>query len=195
MTNSPFVMWAAALAASGATAASAAEPPTAPEIHCPTPANQQVLARYQAYAADVLNGGHLESLDTYLAPQFHWHDAPPGMPDGIAPMRHLLHDLERAFPDRRVETRFALCADDLVLVQQLLTGTNSGPLLGRPPTGKAHHALHTEIYRIVDGRITELWGEGVIPVVLLQSGWTLAWPGDPPQSGPATTHGGHTHER
>jgi predicted ester cyclase len=187
-------MWASALAVSCAMVAHATETPTAPEIHCSTPAGQQALARYQAYAADVLNGGHLESLDTYLAPQFHWHDAPPGMPDGIAPMRHLMRDLVRAFPDRKVETRFALCADDLVLVQQLLTGTNTGPLLGRPPTGKVHHALHTEIYRIVDGRITELWGEGVIPVVLLQSGWKLVWPGDSLGSGPAGSHGERAHD-
>jgi predicted ester cyclase len=151
----------------------------APEIHCPTASGQQALARYQAYAAEVLNGARPDALEGYLSPRFHWHDAPPGTPDGVEPMRRLFGDLRAAFPDRRVETRFALCADDLILVQQVLTGTNTGPLLGLPPTGKAHRALHTEIYRIVDGRITELWGEGVIPLVLLQTGWSLVWPGSP----------------
>ena len=155
----------------------------APETHCSTRAGQALLARYQSYASEVLNSPHPAAIDAYLSPEFRWHDAPPGMPDGIEPMRNLLRDLRVAFPDRKVETRFALCADDLILVQQLLTGTNTGPLLGFPATGKSHQLLHTEIYRIVDGRITELWGEGVIPLVLLKTGWTLVWPGDAPTSG------------
>jgi predicted ester cyclase len=150
------------------------------ETHCETPASRQLLTTYQRYAADILNGRDFSHLEAYVAPNFRWHDAPPGTPEGPAPLERLLSDLAIAYPDRQVRTRFALCADDLILVQQELTGTNTGPLLGYPPSGKVHRALHTEIYRIDEGRITELWGEGVIPLLLLQSGWTLT----PPRSAP-----------
>ena len=148
----------------------------APETHCASQASQRLLAIYLRYAQDILNGRKLNQLETYVAPSFRWHGAPSGMPDGVDPWRHLLTDVGIAFPDEHVKTRFALCADDLVLVQQELTGTNTGPLLGHAASGKAHRALHTEIYRIADGRIVELWGEGVIPLLLPQSGWQLVPP-------------------
>ena len=167
----------AALATLAVALPSAAAPAVdSPETHCASEASQRLLAIYLRYSDDILNGRKLARLETYVAPTFRWHGAPTGMPDGIDPLRHLLTDVGNAFPDEHVKTRFALCADDLVLVQQELTGTNKGPLLGHPPSGKTHRALHTEIYRVVDGHITELWGEGVIPLLMLQSGWQLVPP-------------------
>jgi predicted ester cyclase len=148
------------------------------ETHCSSPAEQANLQRYLALADAVWNGADLARAPEFFAPDFVWHDAPAGMPPGPAPMRRLVEDLRAAFPDRKVATEFVLCADDMVMVKQRLTGTNSGSFLGRPPTGKAHAVWHSETYRFRDGRLIEQWGENPFKAVAIATGWRLEWPAD-----------------
>ncbi len=150
------------------------------EDHCAGPQARAMAATYDAYVRDVLDGGAPGKIGDYLAADFVWRDAPAGMPRGPEPMRRQFQVLATAFPDRKVTTTFILCSDDLLMAYQTLTGTNSGPLLGYPPSGKSHSVQHTEIYRIRGGRIVEQWGEGVIPLLLTRSGWTLVWPAAAP---------------
>jgi predicted ester cyclase len=43
------------------------------------------------------------------------------------------------------------------VISWTLTGTNTGPLLGRPPTGEAVELSAIAIFRIDEGRIAERW--------------------------------------
>jgi predicted ester cyclase len=148
------------------------------EVHCDTPGEKANLERYRALAEQVWNGANLQRAGEFLAADFVWHDAPAGMPPGPEPMRRMIEDLRIAFPDRKVTTEFVLCADDMVMVKQQLTGTNTGPFLGRAPTGKAHRIWHSETYRFRDGRIVEQWGENPFKAVVVATGWRVAWPPD-----------------
>lgn len=148
------------------------------EDHCHGPQAERMAAVYEEFARDVLNGAAPARITEYVGADFIWRDAPRGMPPGPEPMRRQFAAIATAFPDRKVATTFILCSDDLLMVHQTLTGTNAGPLLGYPASGKSHSVRHTEIYRFRDGRIVEQWGEGVIPLLLTRSGWTLVWPGD-----------------
>jgi predicted ester cyclase len=153
-------------------------PAVAQEVHCSGPEERANLERYMALADKVLNAAELSHASDAYAADFVWHDAPADTPRGPAPMRRMVEALREAFPDRRVATPFVLCAGDMMMVKQEISGTNSGPLLGRPPTGKPHRAFHSEMYRFRDGRIVEQWGENPFKVVLLPTGWRLVWPGD-----------------
>lgn len=181
---------AAALAATTAAAATAATTtngttaPAMPETHCDSPEERANLARYTEFAATVLNGADPARAAGFYAPQFTWHDAPERMPAGAAPMQRLQAAWRAAYPDAKVGTVFVLCAGDLLLAKQQLTGTNTGPLLGRAPTGRPLQAWHTETYRYADGRLVAQWGENPFKIASRAAGWTLAWPGDLPPGTP-----------
>jgi steroid delta-isomerase-like uncharacterized protein len=57
--------------------------------------------------------------------------------DGEQDVRNYHRRQREAFPDQRHENARFHCADDTVIAEFDLLGTNTGPLLGRPPTGKA----------------------------------------------------------
>jgi predicted ester cyclase len=166
--------------------ASAATPGAAapPETHCDTPAEQANLKRYLEFADQVLNAGAPDRAESFYAPDFTWHDAPDDLPPGAAPMRHLLGDLRRAFPDLKVTTAFVLCAGDLLMTRQQLTGTGTGPFLGHAASGKPLQVWHTETYRFANGRLVAQWGENPFKLASRAAGWTLAWPGDLPAGTP-----------
>ncbi len=131
-----------------------------------------------------MNAGALDRTDTFFAADFTWHDAPEGLPPGAAPMRRLAEDLRTAFPDLEVTTVFVLCAGDLLMTRQELTGRNTGPFLGRAASGKPLQAWHTETYRFRDGRLLAQWGENPFKLASRAAGWTLAWPDDLPAGTP-----------
>jgi predicted ester cyclase len=46
---------------------------------------------------------------------------------------------------------------DKVLIRWTNSGTNTGPLFGNSPTGKAYVATAFDLFRISNGKIIELW--------------------------------------
>jgi predicted ester cyclase len=62
-----------------------------------------------------------------------------------------------AFADVHVTIEDLFGEGDKVVGRLLVSGTNSGPFAGRPPTGKKVQFLSIRIYRIADGKIVESW--------------------------------------
>jgi uncharacterized protein YbjT (DUF2867 family) len=50
-----------------------------------------------------------------------------------------------------------IAEDDRVTIRWTLRGTNTGPMLGRPPTGQPIELAAIVIFRIADGKIAERW--------------------------------------
>ena len=50
------------------------------------------------------------------------------------------------------------------------TGTNDGPMWGRPPTGRPIDITVIDVMRVVDGRMVEHWGVADRLAVLKQIG-------------------------
>jgi hypothetical protein len=50
-----------------------------------------------------------------------------------------------------------IAEDDRVTIRWTLHGTNTGPMLGRPPTGQPVELAAIVIFRIADGKIAERW--------------------------------------
>ncbi len=61
------------------------------------------------------------------------------------------------FPELKVENIEVIANEDVVAVRSLVTGTNTAPLFGQPPTGKKVSFTAMDIHRIQDGRIVETW--------------------------------------
>jgi predicted ester cyclase len=74
------------------------------------------------------------------------------------PVRRLKTEIlrqEDVFPDRRFKEDVLIAEGDTVVLQWTMTGTNTGPIFGRPPTGKKIETQGTEVLRIKNGKIVE----------------------------------------
>lgn len=63
----------------------------------------------------------------------------------------------RAFPDLRVEVLLQIAEGERVATHWRFTGTQNGPYLGTPATGRAVSWTGVQIDRIADGKIAESW--------------------------------------
>ena len=66
--------------------------------------------------------------------------------DGEEEVREYFASSRAAFPDQRNELRAMHHADDVVIVELDLLGTNTGPFLGQPPTGKSFRCPMTAFF-------------------------------------------------
>lgn len=79
--------------------------------------------------------------------------------DGEEAVRNYHRRQREAFPDQRHEhARFHVAGDDTVIAEFDLLGTNTGPLLGRPPTGRSFRVPTIAVFffegdRIVNERV------------------------------------------
>lgn len=102
----------------------------------------------------------LQQMDALLAPDFRAHGLPPGCsPDaeGLKQSAVLTHaGLHECRND--IEDLFAVA--DRVAVRFTTRAVHGGTLFGIPPSGRRVTMTGIELYRVVDGRIAEMWSEG-----------------------------------
>lgn len=85
------------------------------------------------------------NYDTGLAPQ----------PFGPEEMKGTVGMVTAGFPDNRHEVEEVIAEGDTVVLRCTLTGTNDGPLMGMPPTGKNIEVGEIHIYRLKVGKAIE----------------------------------------
>ena len=69
-----------------------------------------------------------------------------------------MQGLFAAFPDTSFSiASVGLAAPDLVAAQWIMRGTNSGSLMGMPPSGRSIAVTGISIERIASGKIAETW--------------------------------------
>ena len=64
-----------------------------------------------------------------------------------------------SFPDGQTRTEDLIAEGDKVVERYTFTGTNTGPFMGSPATGKKVQIESMSIYRFANGKIVEHWGE------------------------------------
>ena len=88
-------------------------------------------------------------IDTFSHPRYEL--IPSGqVHDGEAAVRAYFRDTRAAFPDQRNELIELRHAEDAVVVEFWLLGTQRGPLLGLAPTGRAFRCRMTALF-LFDG--------------------------------------------
>jgi predicted ester cyclase len=95
----------------------------------------------------VINGGNLDAVDEFYAPEL------------AAAARAWVTPFREAFPDVRMETVELVGEGDTVVGHFRCSGTQTGPWMGRPATGRAFSDVR-EVYwfTLREGRIVEWWG-------------------------------------
>ncbi len=106
--------------------------------------NKRVVART---IAEVINGGDLGAVDRYYASEI------------AAAARAWVAPFREAFPDVHMETVARVGEGDTVVGHFRCSGTQTGPWMGRPATGRSFRDVR-EVYwfTVRDGRIVDWWG-------------------------------------
>ena len=97
--------------------------------------------------------------DDVLAPNYRFYF--PGNPSPLDRQGH--HDFSimfyKAFPDARFTVEDMIAEGDKVVSRYTIRGTNLGPFLGIPPTGKQTTIGGITIFRVAGGQIVEQWSQ------------------------------------
>ncbi len=117
------------------------------------------------------NLGDLGVVDELASPGFVEHqNFGPAWPTGREALRATIRSLRSSFPDLVLSIEDVVAAGEMVWARIEGKGTNSGPFLGFPPTGKSMHIDVIDIVRVVDGQLVEHWGVADRLGALLQLG-------------------------
>lgn len=117
-------------------------------------ANEAVVRRFW----DAWNQRDWPALDSLVTRDFVHHSQ--GDDVGLAEFARASRDYVGAFPDWRVTPEDVVARGDRVAVRTAMHGTNSGPFMGGPATGRAVTGRAGYFYRLVNGRIAEQWEIG-----------------------------------
>ena len=115
--------------------------------------------------------GRLEVCDEIISNDIVEHqDYGPNHAAGPAGVRAVITSLRRAFTDFNLTIEDLVVAGDTVWIRNVATGTNDGPYMGQPPTGRRFRVHVFDVLRVVDGRVVEHWGVPDRLGVLVQLG-------------------------
>jgi steroid delta-isomerase-like uncharacterized protein len=118
-----------------------------------------------------VNGGDPDAIDQTWADDMSWHGGSLGTYHGKGAFKQFTQaNAAGAFAEMRLEIHELIAHDDKVVARFTNSGTNIGPFLNQPPTGKHAEWLGIGIYTLHDGRITEGWFAEDILDMLIQLG-------------------------
>jgi len=120
---------------------------------------------------EVYNAKNVALIGDLTTPDFVDHNLVAGLEAGPAGLKQFVQMVALAFPDNRLTIDDLLAENDRVAVRWTSYNTHTGgDFLGIPPTGKPAVFGGTTIYRLVNGRIAELWYNADVMGLLHQLG-------------------------
>ncbi len=129
-------------------------------------ANKNVVRRFNK---EVIEEGSRAAFRELMDDAFINRSAPPGALNGPESMWNTFESVLRpALSGLQVVIHEQLCDGDRVVTRKTITGTHTGPLMGRAATGKPVSIDVIDIVRVQDGRCVEHWGINTLQSVLAQ---------------------------
>jgi steroid delta-isomerase-like uncharacterized protein len=114
--------------------------------------NKELL---QVFTEDFWNKHNIAAFDKYFNSDFICHNADGDM--NGEQYKGLSQAFFTAFPDLHITTDYLVAEGDKVVKVWTAHSTHKGELMGMPATGKRIVVTGIEMFRIVDGKIAELW--------------------------------------
>src|SRR4051794_15601041 len=105
---------------------------------------------------DLWKPGGLDRAERVIAPGFMRYGS-SGQFSGVPAFKRYVAHYLQAFPDLTFAVEDWLTQGGQVMVRYSFTGTHERDFMGVPGTGRWVRAEGVAIYRIVDGRVAELW--------------------------------------
>lgn len=131
-----------------------AQPASARSADHPVGNNKQVV---QAFIQDVLNGHHGDHAAGYLTQDMQWHGGTVGTVSGRENVAGLLTGVVTSIPDLHAAVQDMFGQGDEVVVRLVVTGTQTGALLGIPASGRPVRWDAIDVYRLERGKISQEW--------------------------------------
>ena len=122
-----------------------------------TSTNGKTVAR--RFTEDLWDKGQFAVADEIIAPDFVDHDPVSGQRPGLAGYKEMVGAFRNAFPDLRVKNEDVIAEGDKVVARWTARGTQTGPLMNIPSTGRQVTLKGIDVLRIEGGKIMERWGE------------------------------------
>ena len=113
--------------------------------------------------------GNLSIADILLSPDFSIHGPLPASP-GIEGMKEIITTCRAAFEHLNVTIEDMIAEGNNVAVRFTARGVHKGDFMNLSATGKPITMTGIEIFRIKDGKITEIWGEANLFGLMQQLG-------------------------
>ena len=142
---------------------------------------QKNIENYKA-VLEIFNSGKYDDLGKYISDNFTDHDPDPGQKPGLAGLKESMGQFHAAFPDLKFTVKDVTSDGDLIWGHINISGTNTGSMMGMPPTGKKIDVNGVDIVKIKDGKAIERWGYYQERLMMEQMGM-MPPPGGPPPAG------------
>ena len=113
--------------------------------------------------------GDLNEANELLAPNFTLHGPLPCSP-GVQGINEVIIACRTAFHDLNVTVEDMVAEGDKIAARFTAHGIHKGAFMGLPPTDKPISMTGIEIFRIEDGKISEIWGEANLFGLIQQLG-------------------------
>ncbi|HUF52919.1 MAG TPA: ester cyclase [Dehalococcoidia bacterium] len=123
---------------------------------------------------EAMDRGEFEIFDEVLSPDLVVHF--PGARLDREQTEEMSRSFYAAFPDLNHTVEDLLAVDDKVVLRATDRGTHRGDFQGISATGREVEFGVIAIYRIVDGRIVEIWEEGDLLGLMQQLGAEVRTP-------------------
>ena len=141
----------------------------AASLHDPGPVGANIRV-VEAFLQDVLDGHHGDHAASYLTEDAQFHAGTVGDFTGRATVAAVLAGVVAAVPDLHANVQDIFGHGDEVVVRLIVTGTQEGPLLGIPATGRHLQWDAIDLYRLEDGKISQEWASEDLTAILNDTG-------------------------
>ncbi|MBF4491245.1 ester cyclase [Flavobacterium sp. JLP] len=122
-----------------------------------TAQNKDLLLKYNK---EVIEKGDMAFFQQIAATDFINHSAPEGMSNKIDGVIYFFSAIiHTALTDVTVKVLDMVAEDNKVATRKEITGIHTGPLFGKPATGKKITIKVIDIFTVFDGKLKEHWGE------------------------------------
>ena len=111
----------------------------------------------EAFLQDVINEHNGSDAANYLNPDMQWSGGTVGTVTGSANVAGLFASVVAAFPDAHITINDIFAQGDQVVVRVVVSGTQEGAILGIPASGRFVQWDGVDVYRLSDGKISNIW--------------------------------------
>jgi steroid delta-isomerase-like uncharacterized protein len=127
-------------------------------------------ALVRRYIQEFVDRGNLDLSEELFAPDFVRFGAGPHQESGVEELKQFFVMLHSGFPDFQSTVEELFSEGDKIVLRFRFRGTHQGEFMGIAPTGKQVTMAGIDIFRIADGKITELWNQEDVLGMMQQLG-------------------------
>ncbi len=113
----------------------------------------------------------VDEFDKYISSNMVEHNPIPGQEQGLAGLKKMATEMKAGMPDQKTTIEAMYVDSNMLIARSSLTATNSGPMMGMPPTNKKMTGvMGIDIARWENGKFVEHWGLFDVDAMKMQLG-------------------------